>query len=190
VETEARLREAALSLFARSGYAAVSIREIAGEVGVRAGAVYNYFPTKQDLLAALMREHLEGLIADWERQASADEVPAEALRQFVRFHIRYHLQRADAVFISYMELRSLEPENFAAVEALRRHYEGYLRAILEAGRKSGSFSIEDTPIATMAIIAMLNGLTTWYRSGGRLALEEIEDIYIDMVARSVGLREN
>lgn len=188
-KTEARLRQAALTLFARSGYAAVSMREIAGAVGVRAGAVYNYFPTKQHLLAALMREHLDGLIADWKREAGSDQTPAEALRRFVRFHIRYHLQRADAVFISYMELRSLEAENFAAVEALRRHYEGYLRAILETGRQSGVFSIDDTPIATMAIIAMLNGLTTWYRSSGRLALEEIEDIYIGMVARSVGLKE-
>lgn len=190
VETEARLRQAALGLFARSGYAAVSMREIAGEVGVGAGAVYNYFPTKQDILAALMRGHLEGLIADWERETRSADAPAEALRRFVRFHIRYHLQRADAVFISYMELRSLEPENFAVVEALRRRYEGYLRAILEEGRRSGAFAIDDTPIATMAIIAMLNGLTTWYRSSGRLALEEIEGIYIGMVARSVGLREN
>lgn len=187
-ETAARLREAALSLFARSGYAAVSMRAIAAEIGLQAGALYNHFETKQELLAALMREHLEALIAAWEAESPAGD-PAAALRRFVRFHIRYHLKRPDAVFISYMELRNLEPENFAAIERLRRRYEESLRAILEEGRRAGAFRIEDAPIATMAIIAMLNGLTTWYRSGGRLALGEIEDIYIGMVARSVGLKE-
>jgi hypothetical protein len=44
----------------------------------------------------------------------------------VRFHIRYHLERADEVFIAYMELRNLEPENFAEVEAERRRYEKIL----------------------------------------------------------------
>ena len=33
----------------------------------------------------------------------------DPLERFVRFHIRYHLKRADEVFISYMELRNLEP---------------------------------------------------------------------------------
>ena len=189
IETAARMRQAALRLFARSGYAAVSMREIAAEVGLQAGALYNHFPTKQELLAALMREHLEGLIAEWESGREGADSPGDALKRFVRFHIRYHLQRPDAVFISYMELRSLEPDNFGDVERLRRRYEAFLRDILEDGRRTGIFGIADAPIATMAIIAMLNGLTTWYRSDGRLALEQIEDVYIGVVARSVGLKE-
>ncbi|WP_099864778.1 TetR/AcrR family transcriptional regulator [Pararhizobium haloflavum] len=188
-ETATRLREAALGLFARSGYAAVSMRDIAEAVGLQPGALYNHVPTKQDLLAALMREHLEALIAAWQGEASASDDPAAALKRFVRFHIRYHLARPDAVFISYMELRNLDEANFVRIEALRRRYEAYLRDILDSGRHDGAFSIEESPIATMAIIAMLNGLTTWYRSGGRLAQETIEDIYIGMVARSVGLKE-
>ena len=46
------IREAALRLFARSGYAAVSMREIAGEVGVRAGALYLGFCAGNNRLAA------------------------------------------------------------------------------------------------------------------------------------------
>jgi hypothetical protein len=37
----------------------------------------------------------------------------------------------------------------------------------------------------MAIIAMLTGVTTWYRQGGRLSVSRVEEIYVDMVARSV-----
>jgi hypothetical protein len=36
-------------------------------------------------------------------------------------------------------------------------------AILERGAADGSFDIIDPQVTTMAIIAMLNGMTTWYR---------------------------
>ena len=49
-------------LFARHGYAAVSMRQIAGAVGVQAGALYNYTPDKQSLLFDLMTSHLEDLL--------------------------------------------------------------------------------------------------------------------------------
>ncbi|MGN6773072.1 MAG: helix-turn-helix domain-containing protein, partial [Rhizobiaceae bacterium] len=61
--TEAALREAALTLMARHGYDAVTMRQLAAEVGVQAAALYRYFPTKEDLLFTLMREHMEGLLA-------------------------------------------------------------------------------------------------------------------------------
>ncbi|MEM1007061.1 MAG: TetR/AcrR family transcriptional regulator, partial [Pseudomonadota bacterium] len=43
----------------------------------------------------------------------------------------------------------------------------------------------DTKIATLAVIAMLNGVMTWYRSGGRLSLDQVEQTYWDMVRRAV-----
>ena len=95
------------------------------------------------------------------------------------------LERLDAVFIAYMELRNLTPENFAAVEALRRRYEDVLETILRDGVAEGVFDVPDPKIATLAVIAMLNGVNTWYRSGGRLSLDEVETIYLDMARRAV-----
>ncbi len=120
--TGPKVREAALRLFARHGYAAVSMRQIAAEVGVQAGALYTYTPDKQSLLSDLMLEHMRELMATL-AEAPGDAGPLAALEGFVRNHIRFHLPRADAVFVSYMELRNLTPENFARVEALRRQYE-------------------------------------------------------------------
>ncbi len=182
--TGPRIREAALRLFARHGYAAVSMRQIAGEVGVQAGALYNYTPDKQSLLFRLMREHMQDLMMAYDDLDRFDD-PQDALRQFVGFHIRFHLQRPDEVFIAYMELRNLNPENFTEIEALRRRYEDSLERILCEGQRSGQFSVTDTKIATLAVIAMLNGVITWYRSGGRLSLDEVEQVYWDMVRKAV-----
>lgn len=181
--TGPRVREAALRLFARGGYAAVSMRAIAAEVGVQAGALYNYTPDKQTLLFDLMEGHLSELLAAVPQAPRED--PRARLDRFVAFHIRFHHARADAVFIAYMELRNLTPPNFARIEALRRSYEDRLEQILRAGVQAGVFRVEDTKIATLAIIAMLTGINTWFRAGGRLSLEEVTAQYSDMVRRAV-----
>uniref|UniRef100_UPI003B522E9F TetR/AcrR family transcriptional regulator n=1 Tax=Roseovarius indicus TaxID=540747 RepID=UPI003B522E9F len=183
--TGPKVREAALKLFARHGFAAVSMRQIAGEVGVQAGALYNYTPDKQTLLFDLMKTHLEDLLAAQEEAQAGQPEPFAALRDFTRFHINFHTERPEEVFIAYMELRNLSDENFEVIEKLRRAYEGRLVDILKRGVDEGVFTIADTRVAAMALIAMLNGVNTWFREGGRLSLAEVQDIYWDMVRKAV-----
>ena len=182
-KTSGAVLSAALSLFARSGYAAVSMRQIAAEVGIQAGALYNHFPTKQAILRELMVSHMESLIVAWEDRIAAHEglSATELLEAFIRFHISYHIDRQDEVFIAYMELRNLEEEPAREVHALRQKYERYLRDILREGMANGEFSIDDVPVAAMAIISMLTGVNNWFRYGGRLEPNEIEDIHEKMI---------
>ncbi|MEM7731993.1 MAG: TetR/AcrR family transcriptional regulator [Pseudomonadota bacterium] len=182
--TGPRLRIAAKALFARYGYAAVSMRQIAAEVGVQAGALYNYIPDKQSLLFDLMKDHMDELLAAYDGHA-VEGTPLERLQHFVRFHIRHHADRPEAVFIAYMELRNLTEVNFKHIEALRRAYEARLECILSDGVEDGAFEISDTRIAGMAVIAMLTGVNTWFREGGRLSMEDVEALYWDMVRKSV-----
>ncbi len=185
--TGPRIRAAALRLFARHGFAAVSMRQIAGDVGVHAGALYNYTPDKQTLLYQLMRGHMEDLLAA--RAAEATENPRAdpmaRLENFTRFHIRFHIERPDEVFIAYMELRNLDPANFAEIERLRRAYEDELETILRDGVGQGVFAVTDPRVASYAVIAMLTGVNTWYRAGGRLSLSQVETLYWDMVRKAV-----
>lgn len=178
------IREAALRLFAQSGYAAVSMRQIAAEVGVRAGALYLYTPDKQTLLFDLMCDHLDTLLAAW-KKARGGDTPLERLETFVRFHVDYHIDRRDAVFLAYMELRNLTPENFAEVERRRSLYESELRDILAEGEASGSFRLDDVHVTTMALIAMLTGVNTWFSERGRLSREDVQAIYLDLTRRMV-----
>lgn len=184
--TGPKVRAAALRLIARHGYAAVSMRQIAAEVGVQAGALYSYTPDKQSLLFDLMRSHMEELLTA-RAAARAPGPPPVRLEDFTRFHIRHHLRRAEAVFVSYMELRSLSSENFREIERLRRAYEDDLEGILRDGIAGGDFRIADSKVTTLALIAMLTGLPAWYREGGRLDAAALEALYLDLVRGAVGL---
>jgi len=178
------VKDAARKLFARHGYAAVSMRQIAAAVGVQAGALYAYTPDKQALLANLLTEHMEDLLAAWDDQPGAP--PLERLEGFVRFHIAYSLDHADSVFLSYMELRNLTPENRAIVATLRGRYEDSLTGILRAGAEAGVMRVADPRLTTMALIAMLTGVTNWFREGGRLDRRAVADHYWALVRGAVG----
>ena len=181
------IRAAALRLFARHGFEAVTMRQIAAEVGVQAGTLYAYVPDKQALLYELLSDHMQALLAAWADDPAAP--PLDRLRAFTRFHVRLSLDRADAVFLSTMELRSLTPDNHARIVALRRAYEDALQAILDAGRAAGVMRVDEPRITAMALIGMLTGVTAWYREGGRLDRDRIEVLYWNLVRGAVGAEE-
>ncbi|MDZ5697805.1 TetR/AcrR family transcriptional regulator [Chelativorans sp. M5D2P16] len=186
-KTRAAITEAALELIARHGFEAMSMRRLAARVGVQAAAVYRYFPTKEDLLYALMRAHMEGLIASWEAaRARAPADPARQLAAFVANHIRFHVTRRLSTQVSNMELRSLSPERLTHVLRLRNAYEKELRQILRDGVEAGRFRIDDTALTAMAIVQMITGVVVWFRPGERLSVEQVTDTYHTMTQRLVG----
>jgi AcrR family transcriptional regulator len=185
-KTEAAIREAAVELIARYGYEAVSMRQLAAEVGVQAAALYRYFPTKEDLLFSLMREHMDALLGAWNDARPATSDPTTRLIAYVTNHIAFHIERRPSTHISNMELRSLSPERLTQVLKLRTAYEKELRTILREGSEDGSFTIEDTGLTAMALIQMMTGVIVWFRPGERLSVAGVTETYLSMTMRLVG----
>lgn len=184
--TEAALRDAALRLIARHGYEAVSMRRLADEVGVQAAALYRYFPTKEDLLFTLMREHMEELVASWGTLSDAEADPRDQLAAFVRNHIAFHLARRSSTHVNNLELRSLAPERLRRIVALREAYEKELRTILQRGADARVFDVEDAALVAMAIIQMITGVIVWFRPDERLSVDDVTERYLTMTLRLAG----
>lgn len=185
--TKAELLNHARRLFARRGYEGVSMRDIAGSVGVRQSAIYNHFASKQVLLVELMVSHMERLLEAMRSVVEPTEDPTKRLEAFTRFHVTYHIDQPDDVFLAYMELRSLEEDGRNAVLPLRQAYEQMLRDILDAGVTEGAFRIGDAAVSTRGILAMLTGVTVWFREDGRLDGDAVAETYVQAVLQSVGL---
>ena len=117
--TAPRVAQTALRLFAQYGYASVSMRQIARDVGVPVGALYNYTPDKQALLFNILLQHMESLLTAWTHHPKRTD-PSDQINDFIQFHLEFHFSKSDEVFVAYMELRNLNPQNFVVIEALRR----------------------------------------------------------------------
>lgn len=187
--TEAAIREAALALIAQHGYEAMSMRQLAERVGVQAAALYRYFPTKESLLFALMRQHMEELIASWGNAQPATTDAAARLAAFVGNHIGFHVARRHSTHVSNMELRSLSRDNLSQILRMRTAYERELRTILRDGAEDGSFAVDDVGLTAMAIIQMITGVIVWFRPDERLSVDQVGDTYLTMTMRLVGAKE-
>jgi AcrR family transcriptional regulator len=184
-KTMEAIRKAGLRLIFEHGYEAMSLRQLAAEVGIQAGSLYNHISTKQELLFDLIQDHINELLRQLDRALAGKEAPGEKLRAFVAFHVTYHMSRKREVFIANSELRSLEPKNYEQVVALRGAYERRLAEILAQGVEEGVFEVVDVQVATFAIIALLTGLCSWYRPGGRLTREAIVAAHEKLVLSGV-----
>ncbi|THF56705.1 TetR/AcrR family transcriptional regulator [Ollibium composti] len=187
--TEAAIRDAATALIARHGYEAMSMRQLAGEVGVQAAALYRYFPTKEDLLFSLMLEHMEALLTAWQEARPASTRPQVLLSAFVENHIAFHIARRHSTHVSNMELRSLSPERLTRILKLRTTYEKELRTILRDGAATDAFAADDIELTAMALIQMMTGVIVWFRPDERLSVAGVTETYLRMTMRLVGANE-
>jgi AcrR family transcriptional regulator len=186
-DTKATIRDESRALFAARGYEAVSMRDIANAIAMRPSAIYNHFPSKQALLADLMEGHMVRVVGEMTAVLDGVSDPIERLKLFARHHLLIHLDYKDDVFLAYYEIRGLDEEMRRHIVALRDRYEGLLRNLLTDGKSSGLFTIGDPAVHARAILAMLTGVTIWYRDGGRLSRELVIGTYERAVLQGVGL---
>jgi AcrR family transcriptional regulator len=171
--TRRRVEEAAVSVFARKGFAAAGVREIAEEAGLTSAALYHYMKRKEDLLIGIMRSSIEPLAAAAEAALLEYEDPATQLCVLVELHVWLHGMRPAATFVADTELRSLSEADREEMVALRDRYESLWRTVLHEGVVRETFEVPDEPLATNALLDLCNGVSQWYTSTGRLGLEDV-----------------
>ena len=186
VKTAAKIRQTALTLIARHGFEAMSMRDLGAAVGVGAPALYRYYPTKQSLLFSLLDAHLDELAAAWAAADDAKNGPVFRLRAFVANHIAFHVERRMATQVSNLELRALDKENLTAILRKRNEYEKELRSILRDGQELGAFSVGDITLTAMAIIQMITGVVVWFRPDEKMPISSVIENYQRLVLRLVG----
>src|SRR5689334_22917589 len=153
-KTAEALRKAAIRLFFEHGYEATTLRHLASETGITVGSVYNHISSKEDLLNSIMSGIMKDLLDGVQAAISGAEDPVEQMRAAIEYHVLFHAERAQEVFIGNSELRSLPPIRRAAVVEARDAYEKVFRGIIQDGTKAKVFHTTDVRLITYGIIAM------------------------------------
>lgn len=177
--TERILKKAGVRLIAKHGFEAVSLRMLAKEVGIQAGSLYNYIENKQEFLFDLLTSIIRDLVEEMSDKLAGIDDPRDRLRAFVSEHITFHTRRKEEVFIGNMELRSLTPDHLRVVLEMRDAYEEVLEGIIHDGIEAGYFKSPDAGTARLAILAMLTGVSTWFRASGQHKIDTLIEHYVD-----------
>ncbi|MBO6825757.1 MAG: TetR family transcriptional regulator [Sneathiella sp.] len=175
------VREAGLKRLYKQGFAGTTLRELAKDVGVQAGSLYNYFENKQDFLYQLMVYVMDTLTEETNERLNGAATPYDALMTFVDIHVRYHCEKKREVMISTTELRSLTSGNYQRIIAKRDEYENMLKEILREGNKQGSWAVDDPNIVSKVILGMMTSVGIWYKKDGNFDLDSLVEVYQNMV---------
>src|SRR5512140_915344 len=84
-ERPGELLDAARELFVEKGFAATRSEEVAARAGVSKGTLFLYFPSKEELFKAVVRENISGRFTEWEAEVHAFEgSSADMVRLFLQ----------------------------------------------------------------------------------------------------------
>lgn len=149
-----RILEAATTEFAQHGYERANTNRIAQAAGISVGALFKYFPTKQDIFAYVVdraENLLESVIS---QQLNPSEVTSvlDGVDTMLRIVAESCITHRDATLM-YLTLAGLNNEQFATETAI--HLEDYPSQLyielLEAGQAAGEIR-SDIPAATLAFL--------------------------------------
>ena len=127
-DRRAQIRSVAARLFATSGFHGVTIEDIGTACGISGPAVYRHFPSKDALLADLLVDISEHLLAGGRREAAADD----ALRRLVTFHLDFSLGHPDLIRVQDRDLANLGDAGGRVRRLQRSYVDVWVAALLDA----------------------------------------------------------
>ncbi|TGN65064.1 TetR/AcrR family transcriptional regulator [Nocardioides eburneiflavus] len=187
-DARGRLLDAAAQLFTEFGYEGTAVTRIAKAAGMTPANMYWHFPSKQDLLAEMLTQMYAWSHEYLVTRLPADGDPTTRLAAYVRAMVHIQIEAlSESGNHSYLTLAtSLEPKRREELAKQQRQFLVILKEILEDGSTAGVFALRDITVTTFAILQMCEYSFLWFRSGGRLTVEEVEDEYVALALRLVG----
>ena len=156
-----RLLDVAQEPFATRGYQTIGLRDLAGQLGLQAGSLYNHIENKQSLLFELIEGAVSDLLAGTRRSMRGARTHRERLRRFVHAFVLFNRTEKHRLILVTREFVNLSDEQQQEINQLQRNYSTLLETIVcaecgEAGRIG-----DRTSLMTEAVIGMLYGQSLW-----------------------------
>ncbi len=181
-----RLLDEAAHAFALRGYAAASVREIVGPVGMLPGSLYCHFETKEALLVAVYKEGVERISAAIDAAVRPLTAPWGRLEAAAVAHLRSLLDQTDYSQVVIRVRPSDAPAAEAELVAARDSYEKRftrLVAALPLARPT------DRTMLRLMLVGALNWSQTWYRAGRGNSPERIARRFVGLLKSSLAVKE-
>jgi len=169
----------AAALFNERGYSAVSMRDIAQEVGVKAASLYNHIDSKQELLSTIVMNLARTFTAGMEEVIAVGESPVEKIRRLIEMHIDITVNHSQALASLNNDWMHLEQEDLSAFLKMREDYENNFRKIIREGIERGELKPRHPEVILFSILSTLRTLYLWYEKRGKLDVNVLKK---DMVA--------
>jgi len=180
--TQKAIVAAAAVLFARAGFGATSLDDIAVAMGVTKGALYYHVKNKEEILRLIFLTVLVVSEEPLQRIVESQLPPAQKLGRAIAHHTAVAADRSPAMIVFYREQVHLTGPFAREITLRKKKYERYFEQIIEEGSQSGTFK-SDLPakIVVFGLLGMCNSLSQWYKPDGKFSSQQVAEVFVKMV---------
>jgi len=186
---EERRREiltGAARAFARAGFDATNMDQIARECGLAKGHIYHYFRSKEEIFTEI---RVDAVNRAFERLTAITPLiaadPAQALRKAISSIVGRIFHEEERYEPLLLDPVSMSPENRTRIRTAGRRYEQAFTDIVRAGVERRIFVAGDPKLMTFVILRGAFTVANWYREGGKWKPQFIIEQVTDQLLRSV-----
>jgi len=188
-DTRARIIRATTKLFAEQGYQQTTIAEIAKEVGLAEGSIYEHFRGKEDLLLTIPDVWVTNAIEELKLQLFGIEGAINKLRKFLWWYLNYIEREPMTAKVVFLFLKT--NPNFIQTNVYLnvKTFYSFLTRIFEEGRDSGEIRKDLNPFTARAIFlgTIEHMVIRWLLKGMNYSLFDNLDLAFKILIE--GLRE-
>jgi AcrR family transcriptional regulator len=184
--TQQAIVTASAELFARNGFGATSLEEIAEQLSASKASLYYHIKNKEEILRLIFLTVLTVSEEPLRQITEADQSPHEKLRRAIEHQTVVAANRSPAMVVFYREQPHLTGPFAGEIILRKKAYERYFEQIIEEGQHSGVFQPDADPkIVTFGLLGMCNWLSLWYRPGGQYSPQQIAEIFANTIEKGL-----
>ena len=171
---------AAARLYARRGFKGASVAELAKSCESSKSLIYHYFPSKDDILHAVMADHLDALVEAAEDAAQSGGAAEDKLRTMTMSFMRHYVGAQDRHKVLLNELDNLPPAARQDVVAKQRRVIAVAESII-----ADIAPDQDARVNAMLFFGMINWTHTWFDPAGAVMPEMLAMRVVDLMLRGL-----
>ena len=169
----------ASQLFKEKGYNAVSMRDIAQAMGIKAASLYNHINGKQEILSTLILKVAYEFTNGMNNVIAQEISPIQKIQQIIELHIDITVNYSEGLAALNNDWMHLENEDLTDFVKMREDYEENFRRIIKQGIETGEIQPRHPEVILFSILSTLRTLYLWFQKRGKL---DVNILKKDMVA--------
>jgi AcrR family transcriptional regulator len=166
-------------LFKEKGYNAVSMRDIALVMGIKAASLYNHIQGKQEILSTLILEVAQEFTLGMNNVIESKATPIGKITSVIELHIDITVNYSEGLAALNNDWMHLENEDLKDFVQMRENYEENFRKIIKEGIEKEEIKAHHPEVILFSILSTLRSLYVWYQKRGKLDVNVLKK---DMVA--------
>lgn len=175
---------ASAKLFKEKGYSAVTMRDLAQTLGIKAASLYNHINSKQEILAHIILSIAEEFTEGITTILNSDQSTLGKLRNIIALHVEITSNNSNGMASLNNDWMHLEDEQ-AYYLKLRQDYEDNFRSIIKKGIANNELKQMDLEVALFSILSTLRSLYLWIPSKEDINKEELAANLSDVLLNGI-----